>query len=305
MIACDLGSNTLRIVELECQTAKRIREFERMVKTADGLHATGVISAQAVTRIIQALHDAAKIFDFNQKEYVAVTTAAMRMAANREEVLAKIAKETGVHFIMIDAKEEASLTHLAVSWRLKQLGYHDSFMLMDLGGASTEITIEEESKSFEIGIVTMAQKYQTAKGVEKNLKKELFPIQRYLQECYQRGGKPKLFVATAGTPTTIAAFREGLDYAHYDADKVNGTVLTLDDLDEALASLLSMASSERERWVGVGRDALIIAGVLIVKSIMIEAGFTKMLVIDDGLREGVALQKCQEKTSSKMIFSAS
>ncbi len=105
-----------------------------------------------------------------------------------------------------------------------------------------------------------------------------------------------MFVATAGTPTTIAAFKQGLDYAHYDVEKVNGTVLSLQDLDEALERLLSMNTKERERWVGVGRDDLIVAGVLIVKSIMIAAGFKTMLVIDDGLREGLALQKCQENT---------
>ncbi len=289
MIACDLGSNTLRIVELDCKSGQRIKEFERMVKTADGLHQSGRINDAALQRIIAALQEAKKIFDL-QHAY-AVTTAAVRMADNGAEVLETIKKETGVAFVMIDADEEARLTALAVSWRLEKLGYHDSYMLMDLGGGSTEISVGQETKSFPVGIVTMAQKYGSAEGVKAHLKSELLAIYSYLDMVK----KPSLFVATAGTPTTIAAFKLGMDYAHYEAEKVNGTKLDTNDLDEALQRLLAMDVRERERWVGVGRDDLIVAGVLIVKAIMTAAGFREMIVVDDGLREGVALQKCREK----------
>ena len=288
MIACDLGSNTLRIVELDCENGRRINEFERMVKTADGLHKTGLINDAAVERIIVAIHDAKKIFDLSDAH--AVTTAAVRMAKNGADVLERIEKETGLNFIMIEASVEAQLTLLAVQWRLEKLGFDESFMLMDLGGGSTEIICGENSRSFDIGIVTVAQKYASSQGVKENLVEALNPITSYIETF----DKPASFVATAGTPTTIAAFKQGLDYAHYDVEKVNGTVLSLQDLDDALDTLLSMSEKERERWVGVGRDDLIVAGVLIVKAIMISAGFSTMLVIDDGLREGLALKKCQE-----------
>ncbi len=288
MIACDLGSNTLRIVELDCESGDRIKEFERMVKTADGLHESGRISKEALERIIDAILEAKGLFDLSKAH--AVTTAAVRMASNGKEILRAIEAKTGLRFIMIEAKQEARLTALAVSWRLEKLGYHDSYMLMDLGGGSTEITIGDRSKSFDVGIVTVAQKYGSAQGVRENIDCIVHPISHFINSLQ----KPKIFVATAGTPTTIAAFNMGLDYAHYDVKKVNGSHLGLDDLDEALERLLAMEKKERERWVGVGRDDLIVAGVLMVKAIMIEAGFSEMLVIDDGLREGLALQKCQE-----------
>ncbi len=37
MIAIDLGSNTLRVLEYDCTTRKQISEYEKTVKTADGL----------------------------------------------------------------------------------------------------------------------------------------------------------------------------------------------------------------------------------------------------------------------------
>jgi len=301
MIACDLGSNTLRIVEIDCEDGRRLKEFERMVKTADGLHETALINDGAVERIIAGLKEAKEAFDFENEPVYAVTTAAVRLAKNGETVLARIKEATGVRFIMIDAKEEAKLTSLAVAWRLKKLHLaDDNYLLMDLGGGSTEITHKvgdkEFSASFNIGIVTIAQKYASADALQENVEKELLVLKEYIKNSYESLGKATHFVATAGTPTTIAAFKQGLDYAHYDVEKVNGTILEIADLDEALARIIMMDVKERERWVGVGRDDLIIAGVLIVKSIMISAEMSSMIVIDDGLREGLALQKCQENS---------
>ena len=287
MIACDLGSNSLRIVEIDCVSGQRIKEFERMVKTADGLHESGIINEKAILRILLAIGEAQEEFDLSSA--YAVTTAAMRLASNGAEVLERIADETGLRFIMIEAQEEAYLTDVAVAWRLEKLGYHDGYLLMDLGGGSTEISIAGVSQSFDVGIVTMAQKYGSAQGVRENLHAELSALKTYIQGFE----KPSMFVATAGTATTIAAFKQELDYRHYDVEKVNGTLLSLKDLDVALEKLLEMGVSERERWVGVGRDDLIVAGVLILKYIMIAAGFDIMIVIDDGLREGLAMEKCK------------
>ena len=35
MIACDLGSNTIRFVEINCDTKKRVKEYEQIVKALE------------------------------------------------------------------------------------------------------------------------------------------------------------------------------------------------------------------------------------------------------------------------------
>ncbi len=45
--------------------------------------------------------------------------------------------------------------------------------------------------------------------------------------------------------------------------------------------------------VGVGRSDLIAAGILIYKQLFNIVEFDSCIVIDDGLREGVALEACQ------------
>ena len=99
-------------------------------------------------------------------------------------------------------------------------------------------------------------------------------------------------LATAGTPTTIAAMKHGLNYQTYEATKINGTVLKLEELDYYLEKLLTMNKKEREIAVGVGRDDLIVAGVVIFKALYRVLNKNRAIVIDDSLREGAAIWAC-------------
>ena len=78
----------------------------------------------------------------------------------------------------------------------------------------------------------------------------------------------------------------------YDPKKINGTALQKEELDFYLKKLLAMPLDEREETVGVGRSDLIAAGILIYKQIFDLVEFDSGIVIDDGLREGVALENC-------------
>jgi exopolyphosphatase/guanosine-5'-triphosphate,3'-diphosphate pyrophosphatase len=295
IIACDLGSNTLRIVEIDTLTKERLCEYEKTVRTAKDLHKTGIISEESKKRIFDALSEANEIFDFKTKEVYCVTTEAMRRAKNASEILCEIKKRVGLDFVIIDGDEEARLTLLGVENALLKLGIDNSkYCMMDLGGGSTELSFkskkETKSKSFPFGIVHIAEKYGSLEAIEKGIEKELHVIDSYLAE--QQGMPYRYFIATSGTPTTVCAFLQGIDYASYDYKKINGKSLHVDDFTRALEKLLSMNESQREFWVGTNRSDLVCAGILIVKAIMQKLGFTECIVIDDGLREGLALSKC-------------
>ena len=305
MVAFDLGSNTLRAIKFDCQTRERVKEYEKIVKTADALQESGEINKAAIERVIEAIKEAKKILQSKDDEVVAVATAALRIASNSEKVLKTIKKETGIEFRIISGTEEANYTALAVSERLKKLDLqNEDFLLLDLGGGSSELYIKKEQrsfiKSFPIGIVTMTQKYDTTEQMKDSLECETKEIKKFIDEIYSNFSKPKLFVSTAGTATTLASFKLGLDYEHYDHTKVTGVVLSVDDIKISLEKLLSMEINERNRWVGVGRSDLIISGISILLKILQIAEFDSLIVIDDGLREGVAIDKCNE-LESKII----
>lgn len=296
-VGLDLGSNTLRAVKRDCERGLFVGEYERIVRTADGLAECGRISEAAVERIIAALNEARERIGFDDAVIRAVTTEALRRAENGGEVLERIFRETGVRFEIIDGQEEARLTLLAVRIRLKALGIKaDSLILVDIGGGSTELVFvrgdEVRSRSFPLGIVTLSQEAGSLSGVERLLPRKLKPLRDFVAESRQDRALPSLLVATAGTPTTVAAMKLGMEYATYDAGRVNGTRLERAELRHWLNRLLAMDPSERRRTVGVGREDLIAAGILIFEGIFLVTGFDECIVIDDGLREGVAIELC-------------
>jgi exopolyphosphatase/guanosine-5'-triphosphate,3'-diphosphate pyrophosphatase len=297
MIALDLGSNTLRVLAYDCTTAKQTFSYEKVVKTADGLAEYGFVNDEAIERVITAIKEVKEKIDFSSYAIKAVTTEAVRRASNSEIVLKKIKKETNVDFEIISGEEEARLTLLAVKNRLTKLHYaSDTFVLVDIGGGSTELIFhygdETVSKSFPVGIVTIAQTYKNLENIEKALPREMFDMQMFCAEMVVTKGKPSSFVATAGTPTTVAAMKLGFNYETYDASKINGTSLQKEELDFYLKKLLSMPFDEREIAVGTGRSDLIAAGILIYKQLYTMLEFESCVVIDDGLREGVAIEMC-------------
>lgn len=288
MIAVDLGSNTIRFIEFDGH--QWFRSYEKIVRTAERLHESGTIGDNAIIRIIGAINEAKKELDFSLNDVIAYTTAAMRLATNSKTVLERIKTETGIVFTIIDADKEAKLTLSAVRYRLGMLGIEpSSFLLSDIGGGSTELIRYQDgivkAVSLNIGIVTLSESSNSS--AELNTKIELFKAN--IKDSVEISTKTRL-VMTAGTPTTIAAYLHGMDYDNYDPDKINGTLLTLSDCYRVYDELLVMDEVTRTRYVGVGRENLIMAGIMMVSAIYEALDHDEAIIIDDGLREGIALE---------------
>jgi len=295
MIGCDLGSNTLRIVEIECQSKARIQAFERIVRTAKDLHVTGRISEISKQNILNALKEASLLFDFKHEKCFCVTTEAMRVASNAKEILTEIEATFGLHFEIISGEKEAYLTSLAIEHALKREGLnHQTYAMFDLGGGSTELTFchqgIKQAQSFPFGIINTAERYTSDREV--HVARIVDSISAFTQMQPEIPSTFLQLVTTAGTPTTVAAFLEGLDYAHYDATKVNGKILHIKDFEEAYQQLSRMNERDAERFTGTNRRDLVVVGILIATAMMRKLGFEKCVVLDDGLREGVVLEQC-------------
>lgn len=295
MIACDLGSNTLRIARFDCTTHRRIQTFERIVRTAKDIHTNKTISKEAQERLFQALNEASTLFDFRHEPCFAVTTEAMRVATNARSILANIETHFGLRFEIISGEEEARLTSLAVEHALEREGFNaKNYVLFDLGGGSTEITFcnksIKKSRSFPFGIVTTAERFTS--DIETNIANLVEETTAFIEHFTPIETQFLQLVTTAGTPTTVAAFLEGLDYEHYNPDVINGKILHVNDFEKAFVELTRMDPLEAERYTGTNRRDLVIVGILMVEAIMKKLGFKETIVIDDGLREGVAIANC-------------
>jgi len=297
MVAIDLGSNTVRIVEYDCTSKTILNRYEKIVRTAENLVNTKEISDEAVERIIEALNEAKEKITF--KNVVAYATEAMRQAKNSDEVIQKIKEATEIEFKIATPEEEAYFTTLAVEDILNKLNkQYKCMFLADIGGGSTELIVKNRkeliSESFKVGIVTISQKYKSIEALEVGIKQDVKPFKDFINFTKQ-SYRPDIFVASSGTPTTIAALKVGLDYSTYEAEKVNGVELTIEDLNYWMDKLLKMEMKNREKLVGVGRGDLIVSGIMIFKEIFRMGEFDKCIVVDNGVREGIAIDYCKGK----------
>jgi exopolyphosphatase/guanosine-5'-triphosphate,3'-diphosphate pyrophosphatase len=284
----DLGSNSFRVLQYDFSQNKVLGECEAVVGTADGLKQTGKVSQEATQRIIEAIKISLQKIDYEPTKAIAVTTSAMRQASNNTEVLQEIEKNTGVLFNIISGEEEARLTLNAMKFALNRENIKEkNFILVDIGGGSTEISVvngdNELSKSFEYGIVTLSQSKNLSELLE-NFKEQ---IKYFIDE--NNLDKNLVMLSTAGTPTTIAALKHNLNYETYDSKIVNGTQISMEDLEYYKNYLNSLSKNEADILVGTGRSEYMDAGIEIFKMIFDVFDKQYSIVFDDGLREGVAI----------------
>ncbi|MCG3694207.1 Ppx/GppA phosphatase family protein [Aliarcobacter butzleri] len=301
IVTIDLGSNSFRVLKYDYKNHKIISEFNEVVGMADGLVETLNISKDAMIRVINAINKASQDLNFDPKDAVCVTTAAMRKALNNKEVLSFFEEKSGAKFSIIDANEEARLTLLAVKYALKREEINsENFVLLDIGGGSTEIVVNTaqnyEAKSFDFGIVTMTQKSIKKEDLEKDLNDRKIQIKEFLTSL-KIDLKDYSFVATAGTPTTIAAIKLGQDYFSYDRNIVNGTKVNLNDLEDSLKIFKSHSKDELTKLVGQGRVEFMEVGTYIYKMVFEVLQKDESIVLDDGLREGVAINYALNKVN--------
>ncbi|MGA9658227.1 MAG: Ppx/GppA phosphatase family protein [Asticcacaulis sp.] len=149
--ALDLGTNNCRlmIAHLHNSQFRIIEAFSRIVRLGEGLTASGKLNERAMERALKALKICADKIEKRGAVHIrAVATQACRIAANGAAFIARIERETGLHFTIISPEEEA---HLAVTGCTSLLDSRDlspparTALVMDVGGGSTELSWVELS----------------------------------------------------------------------------------------------------------------------------------------------------------------
>lgn len=172
--AIDLGSNSfhmlvVREVAGSIQTLTRIK---RKVRLTAGLNSNNVLSAEAMERGWQCLRlFAERLQDIPQPQIRVVATATLRIAVNASEFIAKAQEILGCPVQVISGEEEARLIYQGVA---HTTGGADQRLVVDIGGASTELVTGTGAQttslfSLSMGCVTL-ERYFT----DRNLAQENF-----------------------------------------------------------------------------------------------------------------------------------
>ena len=121
-----------------------------------------IITDKKKKKLLQSIKVFKILIDIHEIDQIsAVATSAMREAENSSSIIEKIKRKTGIDLKIISGKEEAKT--ILKAFELLEFNKQDPFIVIDVGGGSTEINIYEDgnnksSKSFKIGTLRLLNK---------------------------------------------------------------------------------------------------------------------------------------------------
>ena len=159
--AIDIGTNAARLLIGEVlvnQSGLQIQKlgyYRSPLRLGVDVFGKGKIGATKLKQFIQTMQAFQLLASAHQvTELRVVATSAMREASNNKKVAKEIFQATGLQIEVISGEEEAKLIFSA--FELLHLGQKTQYIVVDVGGGSTEISVFEDgqrraSKSFELG----------------------------------------------------------------------------------------------------------------------------------------------------------
>lgn len=166
LAAIDIGSNAARLLISEASVYRNgTVDFTKLnlvrvpLRLGMDVFDKGYITDEKKSMFLLTMKAYKSLMDVYQAEAMrACATSAMRDARNGRKVLEEIEQETGIRIEIISGQEEANIiyeTHIA-----EKLAHNKSYLYIDVGGGSTEITLFSNNKiifkeSFNIGTIRL------------------------------------------------------------------------------------------------------------------------------------------------------
>lgn len=277
----DIGSNSVRLLVSNVIVDKKTTLFKKSSLTrlpirlgADSFQ-KGKISKKNTDRLITGMQAYAHIMQVHGVEkYRACATSAMREASNGQEVIKQVFEQTGVNIELIDGKEEAKMIFNS-DMILNIQDQEDSFLYIDVGGGSTELTLFYKqdvlaSRSFKIGTIRLL-KGMVVKEQWDEMKSWIKSNTKNMQDI--------LMVGSGGN----------INRTFKMSDKKVGETLGISYLENTYNMLNQFSTNERIVKFDLNPDRadVITHALRIYKSAMNWAGSERMLVPKKGLADGI------------------
>jgi exopolyphosphatase/guanosine-5'-triphosphate,3'-diphosphate pyrophosphatase len=284
--ACiDIGSNTTRLLVADAgggQLRELVnqRAFTRIGKSLRG--GDGTIPAAKIEETAEVVRTQATVArEVGAERLVAVATAAIRQATNRDELRHAVAEAGGMDLDVLSGEEEARLAFVGATRTLLQ-PIEGTIAVVDVGGGSSEIAVGEPdgkmgwSASFRIGSGFLADSYLRSDPPSVD---ELENVRRHVAGAIEGLEPPAAdsAVAVGGTATSLRRL-VGAELAHETLER-GIRVLSSTPIQEV--ALRFELDPERVR--------LLPAGILVLEALsdLLEL---PLRIARGGLREGVLLE---------------
>ena len=291
----DLGSNSTRllIADITNGTITTIYKEHQVTRMADKLSETKIISKEAIKRVLKVLSGYFKTINKNNIENIQIVgTAALRDATNSEEITQLIEKKFGFEVDIVSGEEEGVLTSVGV---LNSLGSLENFLIIDIGGRSTEFIYDHDkkiiSKSLNIGVVSLSELFfNELPPSEKSLLSAREFIKNNLFESNIFVGR--MLVGVAGTFTSLASIF--LEQSKFNEKEIHLTELKSKDVFKINEELLHLNEPQiitKYKGLDPKRAKTIQAGILLVKEIISKYNVNSIKVSNSDILEGLILKK--------------
>jgi exopolyphosphatase / guanosine-5'-triphosphate,3'-diphosphate pyrophosphatase len=272
--AVDLGTNTTRLLVADVTdgVVEEVVLRERITRLGEGVHSRRRLLPLPIARTRNVLTDYRREAEsLGAERVLAVATSAVRDAENGEAFLGEVEWSYGFATRLLTGEEEATMTRRGVG------DVSDETLVFDVGGGSTELTLNGSAVSLDVGSVRLTELYG------EDVDAVVAHVDPLLPDLW-----PSSAVGVAGTVTTLAALDLGLE--EYDRERVHGHVLTRDAVELQLARLASLPLDERRRLPALDPDRapVIVAGAAIVRALMYRYELETLRASERDLLHGAA-----------------
>jgi exopolyphosphatase/guanosine-5'-triphosphate,3'-diphosphate pyrophosphatase len=298
--AIDIGTNSVHMIVVRVRPDLSFEVVDRekvMVRLGAGGLDGKALTTEAMSAALQALSKFKRLAESHGvDEILAAATSATREARNGGEFLARIERETGIRPRVITGAEEARLIHQAAVYGV-DVGSARA-VVIDVGGGSTEITLGnataiQASRSFKIGVIRLTERFVhsdplSGRDERKLVKHILSEIGRHCNQITTIG-----FDRVIGTSGTI------LSLGAVAATAARGTAptelrnlrISAKQIRRLRKEIVTLGPDQRLTVPGLDprRADLVVAGAVLLDTILRRLGAEELTLCDLALREGLVL----------------
>ena len=299
--AIDIGSNStnLLIVDQSGQTLERI---VRSTRLGANIATTGALSAESIQRTLECLSEYESLIKQHKvSRRRTVATAECRVANNTSQFFAEVKKISGTEPELISGEIEGALSFVGATSSLDE---KMATLVVDIGGASTELMVGTETLDFAVSLpfgavnLTEAELHRDPPRPEE-LTNAISLASDAIDDVahnYPLIGQIDRVVGVAGTIVTVAAVEVG--QKTFDPSALHKLKLSREAVEDVFRTLATERLSDRVFNPGLPRDRadIIVGGCCVLVAVMRRLQISEIVVSQYNLLDGL-ISELRKKTS--------
>jgi exopolyphosphatase/guanosine-5'-triphosphate,3'-diphosphate pyrophosphatase len=298
--AIDIGTNSVHMIVVRVRPDLSFEIVDRekaMVRLGAGGLDGRALTPDAMSAALQALSKFKRLADSHQvDEIVAAATSATREAENGGDFLAQIERQTGIRPRVISGTEEARLIHLAAVYGV-DVGSARA-VVIDIGGGSVEITLGtgasvQAARSFKIGVIRLMERFVksdplSGREERKLVKHVTTEVDAHCEQITAIGFDR--VIGTSGTILSIGAVASTAARG-VPPEELRNLRVSAKQIRRLRKEVTRLDLKERLAIPGLDprRADLVVAGAVLLDTILRRLGAEELTLCDLALREGLVI----------------